>query len=450
MKAVFCGLLHAFLEAVVEELLEEVVLAGAASLDLDEVGGREDRAEEAEVEDVGAVVAGGHHADRHADARLAGLVGGDEVAGAEQVVVGEVDGELLGVGDLRGDLHGEVGLVLAGEHAVGHLVEDLRQLGGVVLADGEDDGLADLAADRIAQGVFQKGLAEELVGGVGEEALLELALLEGLLLVFAGVVGERDDEALFGKQLGGDLGAGIHHRGIDQEAVLHAIEQGVAEGRLAVLAAEGAVGVEQQAALGLARVAGGGLGAVEPLEVVARRGGEAELVADEVVEDGAGIAADGAVRFVGDDEIEVGRREELLVLVVEEQRLHGGDDDLRASPVVAVLLVDHRLEVGGQHRGEGLLGLILQFEAIHEEQHAPGVAGAEEELDDGGGGQRLAGAGGHLEQEAVLAVPRRPSGGVDGLQLIGPEETQLVGLDVAGALGLVLPRRPRTGSSGAG
>jgi hypothetical protein len=79
---------------------------------------------------------------------------------------------------LRGDLHGKVRLVFAGKHAVGHLVEDLRQLAGVVLADGEDDGLADLAADRVAQGVFQEGLAEELVGGFGEEALLELALLE--------------------------------------------------------------------------------------------------------------------------------------------------------------------------------------------------------------------------------------------------------------------------------
>jgi len=98
----------------------------------------------------------------------------------------------------------------------------------VVLADGEDDGLADFAADRIAQGVFQKGFAEELVGGVGEEAPLELALLEGLLLVFAGIVGERDDEALFGKQLGGDLGAGIHHRGVDQVIFLHAVKQRVA------------------------------------------------------------------------------------------------------------------------------------------------------------------------------------------------------------------------------
>ena len=181
----------------------------------------------------------------------------------------------------------------------------------MVLADGEDDGFADFPADGIAEGVFQKGLAEKLVGGVGKETLLELALLEGLLLVFAGIVGERNDEAFLGEQFRGDFGAGVHHCGVDQVALLHAVQQGVAEGRLAVLAAESAVGVQQQAALSLARVAGAGIGTVEPSEVVARRGGEAELVADEVVEDGAGIAADGAVRFVGDDQIEIGRREEL-------------------------------------------------------------------------------------------------------------------------------------------
>ena len=51
-----------------------------------------------------------------------------------------------------------------------------------------------------------------------------------------------------------------------------------------------------------------GLSLFELLEVIARRGGEAELVADEVVEDGAGIAADRTVRLVGDDEVEVGGR----------------------------------------------------------------------------------------------------------------------------------------------
>src|SRR3970040_1273568 len=99
-------------------------------------------------------------------------------------------------------------------------------------------------------------LHKELVGCGSKEALLEFALLEGLLLILAGVVRERDDEALFGKELGGDLGAGIHHRRTDEVALLHAVKQGVAEGRLAVLAAKSAVGVQQQATLGLARVAG--------------------------------------------------------------------------------------------------------------------------------------------------------------------------------------------------
>ena len=104
----------------VEELLEEVVLAGAAPLDLDEIGRRKNRAEQAEVEDVRAVVAGRHHADGDANAGLAGLVGWNEIGRAEQVVVGEIDRELLGIGNLRRDLHGEVGLVFAGKHLVGH------------------------------------------------------------------------------------------------------------------------------------------------------------------------------------------------------------------------------------------------------------------------------------------------------------------------------------------
>ena len=106
--------------------------------------------------------------------------------------------------------------------------------------------------------------------------------------------------------MGGDRAAGIHDGGIDEEAILHAIKQGVAEGGLAVVAAKSAVGIEHETALELTRVFGGWLLLVEFLEVVERRGGKAELVTDEVVKDGTRIAADGAVRFVGDDEVEVG------------------------------------------------------------------------------------------------------------------------------------------------
>ena len=66
----------------------------------------------------------------------------------------------------------------------------------MVLTDSEDDGLADLAADRIPQGILEERLAEKLVGSVGEETLLELALLEGLLLILTRLVGERNDESL--------------------------------------------------------------------------------------------------------------------------------------------------------------------------------------------------------------------------------------------------------------
>src|SRR4030042_1671291 len=72
-------------------------------------------------------------------------------------------------------------------------------------------------------------------------------------LRISGSVGERGCGALVGKQLCGDLGAGIHHRGVDQVTFLHAVEQRVAVGGLAVLAAERGVGVQRQPALGLQR-----------------------------------------------------------------------------------------------------------------------------------------------------------------------------------------------------
>jgi hypothetical protein len=168
---------------------------------------------------------------------------------------------------------------------------------------------------------FSRNVLQRIWLVASEKALLKFPLLEGLLLVLPGIVRERDDKALVGKEFGGDPGTGVHHSRTNEEALFHAVQQGVSEGGLAVLAAEGTVGIQQQAAFALTRIAGARIGTVEPAEVVARRGAEAEFVAHEVVEDGAGIAADGAVRFVGDDEIEVGRRKELLVFIIGEQGL---------------------------------------------------------------------------------------------------------------------------------
>ena len=52
------------------------------------------------IEQVGAIVAGGHHADGDAHPRVARLVIREEIRRAEKFVIGEVAGELLGVGDL--------------------------------------------------------------------------------------------------------------------------------------------------------------------------------------------------------------------------------------------------------------------------------------------------------------------------------------------------------------
>ena len=179
-------------------------------------------------------------------------------------------------------------------------------------------------------------------------------------------------------------------------------------------------------------------------QVIARRGGQAELVADEVVEDGAGVAADGAVRLIGDDEVEVCRRKEGLVFIVEQQRLHGGYDDMGAAPVGTPLLVNHGVEVIGQVGDEGTPGgLVLQFQPVDQEENAGGVAGTQKQLDDRGGDQGLAGAGGHLEQEPVAALPHGLLQGVNGAKLVVPQEAKAVGADVAGAFSLVEPSRFR-------
>ena len=116
----------------------------------------------------------------------------------------------------------------------------------------------------------------------------------------------------------------------------------------------------------------------------------------------------------------------MLVFVVEEQRLDGGDDDLGVPPVVAILFVDDALVVVREDLLESLERLVFEFEPVNEEEHASGIAGAKEELDDGGGGERLAGAGGHFEKEAVEAFLDGLLDGVDGFLLVDAEEAEAI------------------------
>ena len=179
---------------------------------------------------------------------------------------------------------------------------------------------------------------------------------------------------------------------------------------------------------------------VELLEVIARRGGEAELVADEVVEHGAGVAADGAVRFVGDDEVEVGGRKELLVFVVEEQRLDGGDDDLGLAPVVAVLLVDDGLVVVLTRT------FLKAFCAWSSSSSRSTRKRTRRALPVRRKSLMMAAAVSVLPVPVAISRRKRSLPSFDGLLeawmallLIGAEEAEPVRLDEAGALGLVLP-----------
>ena len=74
-------------------------------------------------------------------------------------------------------------------------------------------------------------------------------------MVLLRVVGERNDEAFLRQELGSHVRAGVHHGGIDEISVLDRIQQRVADGGFPALASEGAVGVEQQPALDVTRVA---------------------------------------------------------------------------------------------------------------------------------------------------------------------------------------------------
>ena len=69
----------------------------------------------------------------------------------------------------------------------------------MALADGEDDRLAYLTADGVAEGILKEGLAEELVSRLGEEALLEFALGEAFLGGVSLLILDLGDISLIGK-----------------------------------------------------------------------------------------------------------------------------------------------------------------------------------------------------------------------------------------------------------
>jgi hypothetical protein len=141
----------------------------APALYLDKISWGKNGTHQTEVEDIGAIVSGGHHAYGYADPRFTGNIGAFKISGTGKPVVGKIDGELLGVAYPGTDLNGKIGVVFSGKQFVGVLVQQLGNFGRVILGYTEHNGFACLAAYGVPQGMVQKGPAEGPVGTFGKE-----------------------------------------------------------------------------------------------------------------------------------------------------------------------------------------------------------------------------------------------------------------------------------------
>ena len=331
-----------------------------------------------------------------------------------------------------GDLLGEV--VAAAEF----LAQDLDDGFGVVVVLGEDQGLGQFRALReevalpvVAQGagdgadlVGRLHAAVEFFGRVFEVVVeLPVAAGAGFLVAHFQPVAGLDLAARLG-----DFGADAIDVVIDVHAVGHGLLVAVFHHQVLVEEAEG---------------------------LLVGRGGEADQMGVEIFEHLAPQVVDGAVRLVGDDDVEgldgdgrvvgdgLGFLEEafdlfggvfvvfigqLAALEHGVHALDGADGDARrgvegvAGEVLDdVFLAEFVVVVGRDELVEFLLGLAAEVGAIDQEQHAPGAGKLDQPVDEVDGGVGLAAARGHLDQRARLVGGQRLFQVVDGLDLGGPE-----------------------------
>ena len=86
--------------------------------------------------------------------------------------------------------------------------------------------------------------------------------------------------------------------------MLNSLSQAITEGGSAIVAAECAISVKQQAPLVFARIVLRVCG-VDSLKILFGRCGEPELCADEILKDCTVVAADCAMGFVANDQLKI-------------------------------------------------------------------------------------------------------------------------------------------------
>jgi hypothetical protein len=145
----------------------------------------------------------------------------------------------------------------------------------------------------------------------------------------------------------------------------------------------------------------------DALKVIFRRRGEPKLCAHEILEDCAIVAADRAVRFIADNELEIGRRELMQKSITRREALDCSHNNLCLLPIIASLFVNDGFDsVIGQVVAEISLGLLFQLHPIDQKQNAARIFGAQIKLRDRRAQQRLARARGHFEKEPILSTRR--------------------------------------------
>ena len=419
--------------------------------------------------DVGA---GGDHVHGNGDAREVAIA-----KGAEDLVGRETGGAFPGdffdfaaVGLLllfhEANEAGAIGDLLAEVVALAEdFAADADDVVGVGVVLGEDERLRQVGAAR-------KHFSEDFVAEGGEHGA-NLVGRDDITIEAAGLVGENFVEllpanlarlavAFVDPKAGVHLRAALRDRGIDAVDVaanVHAVGYG-----FLVVVFHDEVLLEETE--GLFR----------------RRGGEADERGVEVFEHLPPEIVDGAVAFIGDDEVEFLDRE--IWIVFDRERLlkervgrfdrkivevgrgfflalqHGvdaldrADDDAGrfVERVAAELLDDVFLgELVVVHGRDELLELgerlPAEIAAVHEEEDALRAAVFHEAIDEIDGGVGLARAGGHLNERAAATCGEGFLQIVDRFDLRGPELASSEAAEIRGGAGRVVflaaPRRAR-------
>ena len=290
--------------------------------------------------------------------------------------------------------------VPAREAVLQHVAE-LAHDGAIAFRDGE------LALQRPWIDVDNVRLAEQL---------LELCPRGGV---------HRAPVKLVAAHLEAALGRGLdRHRPVDAVGGEVTLRDGpakrVAERRL--LGLEEAQGVAHEAP-----VLGIGLPIGRPCRVRSARGrGQAHLDAIEVPERSAPPAVDRAMALVGNDQIEVARREPA---VLRDHGLQGRDGDALGA-VESAAGAQHVAGIVAEVVGEGILRLSGERDPVHQEENAGDGTGLEQPLDERHRGAGLSGPRGHLHQELAPAARDLVGQRLDAVDLVAAVHDLPVDRDV--------------------